>query len=79
MPTPNHIENVLLVQLPHIFHFINYSTFNGIVAKTVSIISTFVWTFMDLFVMIISVGLASRFRQINHSLNEHKGMVYARR
>lgn len=77
MPTQNPFENVLILQLPHVFYFIDYTTFNGIVAKSINIVSTFIWTFMDLFVMIISIGLASRFRLINHSLNKHKGMVRA--
>lgn len=73
--TSDPIENVMLLQMPHIFQYTKYTPAKAIVAKTINIISTFMWTYTDLFVMLISVGLVSRFRQMNASLREHKGMV----
>lgn len=67
------IKNVMLLQLPHIFHYLHYTPALAVVGKVVNVLSTFVWTFMDVFVMMISVGLVSRFRQINRSLTENKG------
>lgn len=65
----------MLVQMPHLFFYTKYTPAKAIVGKIVNVISTFVWTYTDLFVMLISVGLVSRFRQINASLREHKGKV----
>lgn len=31
-------------------------------------VSTFLWTYMDLFVILISIGLSSKFKEFNHSL-----------
>jgi len=36
-----------------------------------------VWTYTDLFVIIISVGLATKFRQINDDLMKVKGKLVA--
>lgn len=33
------------------------------------------WTYMDVFVMAASVGLSTRFKQINDNLMQHKGEV----
>lgn len=43
----------------------------------INITATFVWSFCDLFVIIISVGLATRFKQINDSMLMNKGKVGA--
>lgn len=69
------IKIVLINQLKTIFYFTSYSTWKAVFGKYLNIISTFIWSFMDLFVMLISVGLASRFRQINDHLFRHKGQV----
>lgn len=47
----------------------------AIVGKVTNVIATFCWNFMDLFVMIISIGLSSRFKQINKDLQRIKGQV----
>lgn len=36
---------------------------------------TFGWNYMDTFIMMISIGLAARFRQINQRLEELKNQV----
>lgn len=36
----------------------------------INLIVTFTWTFNDLFVMITSIGLAEKFRQINDKIEE---------
>lgn len=42
--------------------------------KFLNIIATFAWSYTDLFVIIISIGLASKFKQINEDLIAVKGM-----
>lgn len=75
MKTADPIENVLLEQFPHIFYFTSFSPIKAILGKFVNVLATFTWTYMDLFIMVISVGLVTRFQQINNSLMEHKGQV----
>lgn len=41
-------------------------------AKFLNIIATFAWSYTDLFVILISIGLASKFKQINEDLMEVK-------
>lgn len=73
--TDDPIENWFVEHFPHIFHFTAYSPIKAVFAKLMNTIATFTWTYMDLFVMIISMGLVSRFKQINNSLMKHKGKV----
>lgn len=75
MKTSDPIKNLFMDQFSYIFYFVNYSPTKAIFGKFVNIVATFTWTYMDLFIMIISVGLVSRFQQINNSLMEHKGQV----
>lgn len=55
--------------------FLPYRPIIAFLGKIVNVCTTFLWTYMDLFVMLIGVGLSSRFRQINESLMRHKGQV----
>lgn len=68
-------KDFFMAQLSQLFYFTSYSPFNVFIGKSLNVISTFVWTFMDLFVILISVGLSTRFKQINDSLLRHKGIV----
>lgn len=69
------LEELFRVQLSHLFIIFPYSPLIGIVGKMVNVISTFCWNYMDLFVMMISAGLSTRFKQINEDLQRIKGEV----
>lgn len=45
----------------------------GAWTKFLNIIATFAWSYTDLFVIVISIGLASKFEQINNDLRDIKG------
>lgn len=60
---------------PQIFTFFRYSHLLGVYVKFIHITSTFVWSFADLFIMMISCGLASMFYRINEKMREDKGKV----
>lgn len=62
------LKRLIVGQVPHIFAYIKYNTFTGLVAKVINVLATFMWSYTDLFVMILSVGLSSLFKQINESL-----------
>lgn len=75
MITNDNFQNVFIDQMPHIFYFTSYSPTKAILGKFVNVMATFMWTYMDLFIIIISVGLVFRFQQINNNLMKHKGKV----
>lgn len=62
-------------QLSQLFTFLPYSPWTAFFGKLVNVIATFCWNYMDLFVMMISIGLSSRFKQINMDLERIKGEV----
>lgn len=69
------MKRFIVAQLPHVFVCTSYSRVKGIIAKIINILATFMWSYMDLFLMIISVGLSSLFKQINGSLVANKNKV----
>ncbi|XP_033241085.1 gustatory receptor for sugar taste 64e isoform X3 [Drosophila pseudoobscura] len=63
---PGHpVDNFLYFNFATVFHFVDYSTFLGLLGKVINVLSTFAWNFNDIFVMAVSVALASRFRHLN--------------
>ncbi|XP_065163157.1 gustatory receptor for sugar taste 64e-like [Atheta coriaria] len=52
----------------HVFSHIPYNPGFGIAFKVVEITITFVWSYMDVFIMTIAIALAARFRQINERI-----------
>lgn len=68
-------EELFRVQLSHLFIIFPYSIWIAIVGKVINVIATFCWNYMDLFVMMISAGLSTRFKQINEDLQRIKGKV----
>lgn len=69
------IKNYFSSELKPLFMYLEFRPEIAIFGKFVNICTTFLWSYMDLFVMLIGVGLSSRFRQINECLMSHKGEV----
>lgn len=69
------VKELFEVQISHILMVFPYSLWIAIVGKFVNVIATFCWNYMDLFIMMISVGLSARFKQINEDLQRIKGKV----
>lgn len=67
---------MFLIAFPELFYFAKYTLWLAIWARFTQTISTFVWSYMDLFVTLISVGLFTRFKQIYLQLKAVKGMVW---
>lgn len=74
-PEKDPIEELFTVQLPLLFTITPFSIWKAAVCKWLNLVLTFAWSYMDLFIMIISVGLASQFRQLNESLARVKKEV----
>lgn len=71
-------EDYFKIDLNEMFAYLEYSPLLAISGKTINILSTFLWTYMDLFIMVISVGLSTQFRKINRHLMKYKGQVSVR-
>lgn len=69
------IDSFLYLNLSAVFYFVDYTRFLGILGKVVNILSTFAWNFNDIFVMAVSVALASRFRLLNDYMLREARMV----
>lgn len=65
------------VHLSHIYKCIPVSIFSVLWAEYVNISMTFTWTFVDLFIMIISIAISTKFKMINERLEHFKGRVGA--
>jgi gustatory receptor len=69
------IRAFFVVSLTQIFYVTEYSPYISVVGKIGNVLVTFIWSYTDLFVMLISIGLASRFKLINDFIQKHKGKV----
>lgn len=69
------IEAFFLSHLSQIFTWTDYTPSKAFFGKVFNIMASFLWNYMDLFVILTSVGLASRFKQINDHLLIYKGQV----
>lgn len=63
---------------PQVFTFFGFSHVLGVYVKFIHVTSTFVWSYADLFIMMISCGLSAKFRQINERMLKDKGKVNGR-
>lgn len=75
IPQKDPLQELFLVQIPLIFTLTELTWWNAILSKWFNIVVTFVWNFMDLFIIVISIGLISQLRQINVDLQLAKGKV----
>jgi gustatory receptor len=69
------VRRYIVVTHRHVFGVVGYSTFMAVFTSVVNVISSFYWSYADVFVMLISLALASRFRILNVYLKQAKGKV----
>uniref|UniRef100_A0A1B0D993 Uncharacterized protein n=1 Tax=Phlebotomus papatasi TaxID=29031 RepID=A0A1B0D993_PHLPP len=70
---PDKAKYFFLKQFMHIFSEIPYSLPLALILTYMNFCLTFAWNFIDIFAILISVGLAKRFEQINNRLDSVKG------
>lgn len=58
-----------LRQFGHIFAVLPYSKWITACLLFINLALTFAWNYMDIFIMLISIGLSTRFQQINLRLS----------
>lgn len=74
-PPKNPLQELFEIQVPYLFILTELTWWKAILSKWFNIVVTFAWSFMDLFVMIVSCGLAAQFEQLNTDLKRVKGKV----
>lgn len=58
-----------------IFRVTSYALWKGILDKFNNIVATIVWNYLNFFIVMVSVGISSRFRQLNREMDRIKGEV----
>lgn len=70
------LEGYLKQAWPQVYSIVDYDGgIRGIFIEVLNYYCTFLWTFMDIFIIAISICLATRLKQLNEHLKQHKGMV----
>lgn len=72
------IDYFLSKNFGFIFENVPYNRYYAMSIYFFNLCLTLNWNYMDLFLMLISMGLATRFRQINTKLEEFRGKVCSR-
>lgn len=75
----NVFEAYMVRSFPLIYYFFPYSIPLSVLVKFAHITSTFIWSFTDLFIMLISMGLSSMLKVINERMLQVKGKVRTKR
>uniref|UniRef100_A0A7G3B124 Gustatory receptor n=1 Tax=Lutzomyia longipalpis TaxID=7200 RepID=A0A7G3B124_LUTLO len=61
--------------LPHLFRVLPYHPLLGWFGYLINFYCTFVWNFMDLFIISISIALTTRFKQVNAKIEQARGRI----
>ncbi|KAG5891345.1 hypothetical protein JTB14_034411 [Gonioctena quinquepunctata] len=60
-----------LISFPQLFNFVPVNIVTGIYCSMMTIHASLIWAFNDLFIIIMSIALAVRFRQLTRRMVEH--------
>jgi len=60
---------------PHVYDYFPCTLWNGVIMFIINVICAFAWTYMDLFIILMSVALADKFQQLNRCLQSVQGKV----
>lgn len=71
----NHAEYIITNHLSHFFHNVPYNHFYGITLEYFNVSTTMSWNFLDLFIVVISIGISTRYKQLNNRIKQFKGRV----
>ncbi|KDR23821.1 gustatory receptor for sugar taste 64f-like isoform X2 [Zootermopsis nevadensis] len=69
------IELYYLMDYSYVFQFVKFSPPLAVLCEIVNFFASFYWNFIDLFVMVLSMALSSRFRLLNNHLRLALGKV----
>ncbi|KAJ8930495.1 hypothetical protein NQ314_016722 [Rhamnusium bicolor] len=65
-------EKYYYEMFPQFFRLIRLNVFTAIICSCIQVQSTLLWAFNDLFIILMSIALALRFRQISERLNKYQ-------
>jgi hypothetical protein len=68
-------DHYVVTARPHIFVHVPYSFVLGLFVEVSGLPLIFVWFYMELFVIMVCIGLVARFQQINERLDGIRGKV----
>lgn len=71
----SYLELYFRDSMPHLFIFIPYHPLLGSFGYIINFYCTFVWNFMDLFIISVSVALTTRFKQVNAKIEQARGRI----
>ncbi|XP_055606586.1 gustatory receptor for sugar taste 64f-like [Uranotaenia lowii] len=69
---PDPMEMFFKANFFFVFQHFEYSNWLAFIIKYLNVVCTFVWSYIDLFVMVISLGLSHTFERINDFMRKHK-------
>lgn len=69
------VENFISKDMSYVFNYVKYNHFFGLLAEYVKVSCTFYWSFLDIFIMIVSIGLAYYYELINNRIKFFRGRV----
>lgn len=68
-------EAFFMHRYSEVFGITSYALWKAILATIIHIVANFTWNYMSLFIVMISIGLSSRFKQLNSEMERIKGEV----
>lgn len=74
-PNADPIKDFFMTQLSPLFAYTSYASWKAFFGKVLNVISTFLWSFTDVFLILMSIGLTTLFKQLNKDLMKFKGKV----
>lgn len=69
------LSDFITEHLDHIFDFLPYNHVLGVIAELGMVAISFYWSFADIFIMLVSIGIAFRFQQINKRIDYFRGRI----
>lgn len=71
----NFFKDFVTKHLTFTFSVINYSHFTGVIAEYLNFSLTFYWNFLDIFLMVISIGLSHHYEKIYNRIKFFKDRI----
>lgn len=69
------VEYFIKIHLHDVFNVMQYTHLKGAIAEYLNFSLTFYWNYVDLFLMLISIGISTRYQQINDRIKYFRGRV----
>lgn len=58
--------------MPHIFTVFNFNPFLAVIVTILNLIFAIIWNGMDLFVIVMAIGISAKFKHLNEILQKNK-------